>query len=155
RYLETPRHIEVQVLFDAHGNAVALGERECSVQRRHQKIIEESPSPAAFFQGPSGQARREQLWQSALAVARKADYVGAGTVEFVADAQGNLYFLEVNARLQVEHPVTEMRCGLDLVELQLQIAAGEALPESVSRATLGGHAIEVRLYAEDPDKQFA
>ena len=154
RYLEQPRHIEVQVFCDAHGNAVALGERECSVQRRHQKIIEESPSPAFFFSGPSGAERRKKLWSSALAVVRAVNYRGAGTVEFVADAQGELYFLEVNARLQVEHPVTECVTGLDLVELQLLVASGQALPPAALAPTLSGHAIEVRLYAEDPQKGF-
>jgi acetyl/propionyl-CoA carboxylase alpha subunit len=154
RYLEQPRHIEVQIFCDAHGNAVALGERECSVQRRHQKIIEESPSPAGFFSGPSGAERRQKLWGAALSVVRAADYRGAGTVEFVANAQGDAYFLEVNARLQVEHPVTELVTGLDLVELQLAAALGEALPRAALEPTFSGHAIEVRLYAEDPAKGF-
>jgi acetyl-CoA carboxylase biotin carboxylase subunit/3-methylcrotonyl-CoA carboxylase alpha subunit len=154
RYLSSPRHIEVQVLCDAQGGGVALGERECSVQRRHQKIIEESPSAAAFFRGPAGERRRTKLWDDALRVVRKAGYVGAGTVEFVADGDGQLFFLEVNARLQVEHPVTEMVTGLDLVELQLRIAAGEALPESLGQLSPSGHAIEARVYAEDPSKGF-
>ena len=154
RYLEQPRHIEVQVFCDAHGNAVALGERECSVQRRHQKIIEESPSPAGFFSGQGGAERRSKLWHAALSVVRAADYRGAGTVEFVANAEGELFFLEVNARLQVEHPVTELVTGLDLVELQLAVAAGQPLPAAALEPTLSGHAIEVRLYAEDPQKGF-
>jgi len=154
RYLEQPRHIEVQVFCDAHGNAVALGERECSVQRRHQKIIEESPSPAGFFSGQGGAERRKKLWNAALSVVRAADYCGAGTVEFVANAEGELFFLEVNARLQVEHPVTELVTSLDLVELQLAVAAGEALPKAALEPTFTGHAIEVRLYAEDPQKGF-
>jgi acetyl-CoA carboxylase biotin carboxylase subunit/3-methylcrotonyl-CoA carboxylase alpha subunit len=154
RYLEAPRHIEVQIFCDAHENAVALGERECSVQRRHQKIIEESPSPAGFFSGQGGAERRSKLFQSALSVVRAVDYRGAGTVEFVADAAGELYFLEVNARLQVEHPVTELVTGLDLVELQLRVAAGEPLPAAALAPEFNGHAIEVRLYAEDPLKGF-
>jgi 3-methylcrotonyl-CoA carboxylase alpha subunit len=154
RYLEQPRHIEVQVFCDAYGNAVAFGERECSVQRRHQKIIEESPSPAGFFSGSEGEARRRALWASALAVVRAVDYRGAGTVEFVANAQGELFFLEVNARLQVEHPVTELVTGLDLVELQLAVAAGQPLPRAALEPVLNGHAVEVRLYAEDPAKGF-
>jgi acetyl-CoA carboxylase biotin carboxylase subunit/3-methylcrotonyl-CoA carboxylase alpha subunit len=154
RYLDSPRHIEVQVLCDSHGGAVALGERECSVQRRHQKIIEESPSPADFFEAEQGEARRRELWERALRIVRKAGYVGAGTVEFVADRSGDSFFLEVNARLQVEHPLTELCTGLDLVELQLRIAAGEALPRAVLSATFTGHAVEVRLYAEDPARQF-
>jgi acetyl-CoA carboxylase biotin carboxylase subunit/3-methylcrotonyl-CoA carboxylase alpha subunit len=153
RYADQPRHIEVQVFCDAHGGAYALGERECSVQRRHQKIVEETPSPAAFFQGEEGEARRRALHESALRVVKHVGYVGAGTCEFIADASGNLYFLEVNARLQVEHPVTEMVTGLDLVELQLRVAAGEKLPD-LTRLQRKGHAVEVRVYAEDPSKGF-
>jgi acetyl-CoA carboxylase biotin carboxylase subunit/3-methylcrotonyl-CoA carboxylase alpha subunit len=154
RYLERPRHVEVQILVDSFGNAVALGERECSVQRRHQKIIEESPCAAALFSGSEGEGRRQALFEQALAVVRAANYQGAGTVEFVIGAEGQPYFLEVNARLQVEHPVTEMVTGLDLVELQLRIAAGEPLPDSAKVARPSGHAIEARLYAEDPARGF-
>jgi len=153
RYVDQPRHIEVQVFCDAHGDGYALGERECSVQRRHQKIVEETPSPAVFFQGEEGEARRRALHESALRVVKHVGYVGAGTCEFIADASGNLYFLEVNARLQVEHPVTEMVTGLDLVELQLRVAAGEKLPD-LSKVQRKGHAVEVRVYAEDPSKGF-
>lgn len=154
RYLEGPRHIEVQVLCDDHGGAVALGERECSVQRRHQKIIEESPSPAAFFEGVQGAARRRALHASALEVVKSVGYRGAGTVEFVANSGGELFFLEVNARLQVEHPVTEAVTGLDLVEQQLLIADGQRLSEAVLATQSSGHAIEARVYAEDPARNF-
>ena len=154
RYLEQPRHIEVQVLCDAHGAAVALGERECSVQRRHQKIVEESPSPAAFFAGDAGAEKRRALHSAALDVVKAVDYRGAGTVEFVANAAGELFFLEVNARLQVEHPVTEAVTGLDLVEQQLRVASGERLEPAVLTATSRGHAIEARVYAEDPSRGF-
>jgi acetyl-CoA carboxylase biotin carboxylase subunit/3-methylcrotonyl-CoA carboxylase alpha subunit len=153
RYVSQPRHIEVQVFCDTHGQAFALGERECSVQRRHQKIVEESPSAAAFFAGEAGARRRAGLHEAALRVVKKAGYVGAGTCEFIADERGDLFFLEVNARLQVEHPVTEMVTGLDLVELQLRVAAGERLPD-LSRVERRGHAIEARVYAEDPSKGF-
>jgi len=153
RYVDQPRHIEVQVFCDAHGGAYTLGERECSVQRRHQKIIEETPSPAAFFAGEAGEARRRELHAAALRVVTSVGYLGAGTCEFIADARGDLFFLEVNARLQVEHPVTEMVTGLDLVELQLRVAAGESLPD-LSKAVRQGHAVEARVYAEDPSKGF-
>jgi acetyl/propionyl-CoA carboxylase alpha subunit len=133
---------------------VALGERECSVQRRHQKIIEETPSPASFFSGSGGAERRQALWQNALRVVEAVGYLGAGTVEFVADREGELFFLEVNARLQVEHPVTELVTGLDLVEQQLVIAAGGSLSPAVLKPRFEGHAIQARLYAEDPSKQF-
>ena len=154
RYLEQPRHIEVQVLCDEHGGAIALGERECSVQRRHQKIIEESPSPAGFFAGEAGAERRRALHASALDVVKAVGYRGAGTVEFVANAAGELFFLEVNARLQVEHPVTEAVTGLDLVEQQLRVASGEPLEPAVLAASSRGHAIEARVYAEDPGRGF-
>ena len=153
RYVDQPRHIEVQIFCDAHGGAYALGERECSVQRRHQKIVEETPSPAAFFSGEEGEARRQNLHAAALRVVKQAGYLGAGTCEFIADARGALFFLEVNARLQVEHPVTEIVTGLDLVELQLRVAAGEPLPD-LSKVARKGWAVEARVYAEDPSKGF-
>jgi acetyl-CoA carboxylase biotin carboxylase subunit/3-methylcrotonyl-CoA carboxylase alpha subunit len=154
RYLDKPRHIELQLVRDRHGGALCLGERECSVQRRHQKVIEESPSPAAFLRGAAGDARRRELAERAIRLLASVEYTGVATVELVADASGALYFLEVNARLQVEHPVTELVTGLDLVELQLRVAAGEPLPAEALDATSRGHAVEARLYAEDPSKGF-
>jgi acetyl-CoA carboxylase biotin carboxylase subunit/3-methylcrotonyl-CoA carboxylase alpha subunit len=156
RYLASPKHIEVQGLCDAHGGAVSLGERECSAQRRHQKILEESPSPAGFFRGEEGTQRRRALEDAALRVFRRAGYVGAGTCEFIVDEHGEAFFLEVNARLQVEHPVTEMCTGLDLVEEQLRVAMGNVLSGELtgSGPPRHGHAIEVRVYAEDPAKSF-
>ena len=155
RYVRSPKHIEVQVLCDGQGGSVALGERECSVQRRHQKIIEETPSAAPFFAGPEGEARRQELLTSALRIVNSVGYVGAGTVEFVASASGELWFLEVNARLQVEHCVTEMVTGIDLVEQQIRVASGERLSGAVLRPARQGHSIEARVYAEDPAKRFA
>ena len=144
RLVEQGRHIEVQVFGDAHGRVIHLGERDCTAQRRRQKVVEEAPSPVV------GAALREALGRDAVAAARAVGYVGAGTVEFIVDAAMNHYFLEMNTRLQVEHPVTECVTGLDLVEWQLRVAAGEPLPLTQEQVRLDGHAIELRLYAEDP-----
>jgi acetyl-CoA carboxylase biotin carboxylase subunit/3-methylcrotonyl-CoA carboxylase alpha subunit len=155
RYVKNPKHIEVQVLCDQHGKGVALFERECSAQRRHQKVLEEAPSPAPFFSGAEGEARRAKLLEAALNVVQSVKYEGAGTVEFVASTEGELFFLEVNARLQVEHCVTEMITGIDLVEQQLRVAAGEPLSAEVLAPKRKGHSIEARIYAENPLKMFA
>lgn len=148
KYISSPRHIEIQVLGDQHGNYVHLFERECSVQRRHQKVVEEAPSAVLTPE------LREKMGQSAISVAKSCEYVSAGTVEFLVDENLNYYFLEMNTRLQVEHPVTEMITGLDLVAAQINIAQGEPLSFSQEDLEIKGHAIELRVYAEDPANDF-
>src|SRR5262249_44146275 len=148
KYLVRPRHVEIQIFADAHGRCVSLGERECSLQRRHQKVLEEAPSPVVTPE------LRRKMGEAAVRLGRAGGYRNAGTVEFLVDSDLNFYFLEVNTRLQVEHPVTEQVTGLDLVKLQIAIAAGHRLPFAWETITPRGHAMEVRLYAEDPDNNF-
>ena len=145
RFLERPRHIEFQVLGDQHGKIIHLGERECSIQRRHQKLIEESPSPAMDAR------RRKELGAKVVRALEKVNYTNAGTVEFLMDTDGSLYFIEMNTRIQVEHPVTELVTGVDLIKAQIRIASGEKLEEAVGEFQFTGHAIECRINAEDPD----
>ena len=150
KYIEAPRHIEVQILGDQHGNVVHLFERECTLQRRHQKVVEEAPS--AFVNSNDGM--RTRLCDAAVSLAREVQYFNAGTVEFIADQNGNFYFIEMNTRLQVEHPVTEMITGVDIITWQLKVAAGQILDLDQSEIGITGHAVECRLYAEDPANRF-
>lgn len=148
KFIDRPRHVEFQIFADTHGNVIHLGERDCSIQRRHQKLLEEAPSSVLTPQ------LRQKMGAAAVKVAKAIHYTGAGTVEFLVDAKGHFYFMEMNTRIQVEHPVTEAICGLDLIALQIRVACGEKLPLTQKQVQLRGHAIECRLNAEDPDNNF-
>jgi acetyl-CoA carboxylase biotin carboxylase subunit len=148
KFVENPRHIEIQILADSYGNVVSLGERECSIQRRHQKLIEESPSAAV------DDKLRKRMGEAAVAGAKAVNYVGVGTVEFLLDINKDFYFMEMNTRIQVEHPITEMVTGADLIKEQIQMHAGDKFPEYLYNLKLRGHSIECRINAEDPDKGF-
>jgi propionyl-CoA carboxylase alpha chain len=148
KYVASPRHIEIQIMADSHGNILYLFERECSIQRRHQKVVEEAPSSVLTPE------LRKEMGEAAVMVAKSCDYLGAGTVEFLLDENNNFYFLEMNTRLQVEHPVTELITGTDLVEMQIKVARGEALTFKQEDLVIKGHALELRVYAEDPMNDF-
>jgi len=148
KYISSPRHIEIQIMADSHGNVIHLFERECSIQRRHQKVVEEAPSAILT------PALRKEMGEAAIKVAKSCDYLGAGTVEFLLDAENNFYFLEMNTRLQVEHPVSELIAGVDLVEMQIKVARGEELSVKQEDLKINGHAFELRVYAEDPLNDF-
>jgi acetyl-CoA carboxylase biotin carboxylase subunit len=148
KYITEMRHVEIQVMGDKHGNAVYLGERDCSIQRRLQKLIEEAPSPAL------SEEKRRAMGEAAVAAAKAVNYSGAGTIEFIYDKDGNFYFMEMNTRIQVEHPVTEMITGIDLIKEQIRVAAGEPLSIAQEDIVLDGWSIECRVNAEDPDKNF-
>jgi acetyl-CoA carboxylase biotin carboxylase subunit len=148
KYIEHPRHVEIQIIGDSHGHVVSLGERDCSIQRRHQKLIEESPSPAVDAK------MRKKMGEVAVRGARAVNYDSVGTIEFLVDAHGNFYFMEMNTRVQVEHPVTEMVTGIDLIKEQIRVAAGAKLSFTQEEVHWKGHAIECRINAEDPDRDF-